>query len=234
MRTRRYQTPAPAAAPGSVIPWSYSKLAMFEKCPAQFRFRYIEKRPEEESDALRRGNAVHKAFEEFLTAKGMKPKMPPHVKPIGEYAIELRGRFKDDRPIIEQLWAHDAKWQETASRSATWLWVKMDLCLPSHNLVVDWKTGKKYDSHVDQARLYAVSFLNFFPDKPRVEVEFGYVDYGEVSSLTVERRELKALQKNFEARVKAMTTEERFAPKPSRLCDWCSYSKKKGGPCLAG
>lgn len=237
MRKSRSPLPLPAAAPGSLFPWSYSKLSMFEKCPAQAKFRYIEKRPEEKNPAMERGNEVHKTFEQWILAGA--PKAQAKVGPTSrfvEYGAGIVAASKKAKKglIVEELWGHAENWQATMHRSATWLWVKMDLCSPSENLVVDWKTGKKYNNHLDQGLLYGTSYLIKFPDAPRVKVEFAYTDLGEVSGMTVERKEVPAIQKDFNARVKAMREETRFAPKPSRLCGWCSYSRAKGGPCLAG
>lgn len=235
MRKPRSPLPLPAAFPGSLLPWSYSKLSTYEKCPAQAKFRYLEKRPEEKSPAMERGNRVHAEFEEWMHAGAPKVATGPCVKfaEIGTSVVSKARRSKSPL-VIEELWGHDRSWQPTTHRGSTHLWVKMDLCSPAEALVVDWKTGKKYDSHVDQGLLYGVSFLLRYTNKPRVRVAFAYTDLGEVSDMDVERKEVKAITADFDARVKTMVQDTRHAPKPSKLCGWCGYSKTKGGPCLAG
>lgn len=44
---------------------SYSHISTFEKCPLQYRFRYIERIPVPPSKHLSFGNALHSAVEEF-------------------------------------------------------------------------------------------------------------------------------------------------------------------------
>jgi CRISPR/Cas system-associated exonuclease Cas4 (RecB family) len=45
------------------------------------------------------------------------------------------------------------------------------------------------------------------------------------------REKLKDL---WRGRVDLMQSDSLCAPKPGQHCNWCDYSKKKGGPCVFG
>jgi ATP-dependent exoDNAse (exonuclease V) beta subunit len=48
-------------------PYSYSRLSLYEKCPAAFRFRYIDRVPElPPGPSLMVGRVIHKIVEEYL------------------------------------------------------------------------------------------------------------------------------------------------------------------------
>ena len=44
---------------GIVRSWSYSALSQYEKCPAQYKYARIEKRPQPSSPVLEKGNFFH-------------------------------------------------------------------------------------------------------------------------------------------------------------------------------
>lgn len=223
------------AAPrqGTLVPWSYSKLSMYEKCPRQARYRYIEKLPEPPSPHLERGERTHKSMEAWVKAGAPAKAAPTEAKVFRDH---VSGYMPPDpsKLVVEALWGHDKSWKPTASYRETWLWIKLDLAFAASGTVIDWKTGKAHDSHEDQGNLYGVAFLHRYPQHKEVNVEFAYLDLGELASMTVSRRNLRALQGDFEKRVAAMGTDTTFKPRPSKLCGWCSYSKTKGGPCDAG
>lgn len=210
----------------SLLPWSYSKLSTYEKCPRQAKYRYVDKLPEPKSRHLERGNEAHARMETWMRA-GAKPDAAPDEarKFIGYVSERL-----PDAIIVEEMWGHAKDWSPTTGKP--WMRVKMDVVFPSSSVIVDWKTGKKYDSHRDQGLVYAVTYLMRYND-PKVLVEFAYLDLGEVADMEVRRAEIPAVIKDFGKRVTTMLADKTFKPKPSRLCDWCAFSKTKGGPCEA-
>ena len=43
--------------------WSYSSLSTYEQCPRKYKYIYVDKNREPESEAIRYGNELHKAAE---------------------------------------------------------------------------------------------------------------------------------------------------------------------------
>lgn len=50
-------------------PWSYSKLSLYKKCPAAFKFRYIDKVKTPPNKAMSRGNEIHTKIEDYVQWK---------------------------------------------------------------------------------------------------------------------------------------------------------------------
>ena len=63
-----------------------------------------------------------------------------------------------------------------------------------------------------------------------------YIDQGKWDvEATYPRKMLPMLQKHWTERALKVLTDEEFKPNPStENCTYCSYNKKKGGPCQAG
>lgn len=64
-------SPAPAAS-GGLLRFSYSKMSLYEECPLKYKFKYIDKLPEEPKFYFAFGSAIHKALE-FLYAVKAPP-----------------------------------------------------------------------------------------------------------------------------------------------------------------
>jgi hypothetical protein len=229
------------------IPTSYSKVEAYEKCPSVAFFRYVAKlfpmhydiKPGEKSDALVRGNLAHERMEGWAR-KGFEGKTAPgeakrFLKEVRER--DLHKHAKAGAIVVEEMWSYDAQLAPVQYKSpGEWFRIKCDLAFPGIKtpLIVDHKTGKQYDSHRTQGRLYGAAFLARYVDAKSVDVEFWYLDLGLVLPLTVYREDVAGIRDDFKRRVDVMVGDMRHEPRPSRLCGWCEFSKTKGGPCNAG
>lgn len=210
--------------------WSYSVLKDFERCPRLYHWRRVQRLPEAPSAALERGNLLHKLVEDYLTGKAP---LDPMFTRFAEYIEEVKAAKGLE---VEQLWAFGRGW-EPVSRDAAWLWVKMDAYHPlgrTRARVVDWKSGGIYAENAEQVRLYAVAAMSRDPRIKEVDVDLCYFDQRQVNSETVKRRELDINIRDFNQRAAAVEAERKFKPTPGRHCQWCTFSKAKGGECEAG
>ena len=57
--------------------WSYSKYSCYKLCPAQFKYKYIERIPQGPAPALERGLEIHDDAEKFM--KGKLKKIPESI-----------------------------------------------------------------------------------------------------------------------------------------------------------
>jgi PD-(D/E)XK nuclease superfamily len=238
--------------PQRVTSWSYSRYSQYQTCPAQFRYKHIMKLPERQGPALARGEAIHREAE--LYVKGASGARVPAslVKFRDEFKALRAARRRDPSSVIvEETFAFRADYSKTSwdDWSGCRLRVKVDLArLDGSDLeITDVKTGRfRSDygalSYAEQLELYALSGLMWFAHVPdlRVRTRLLYVDEG------VEHRTLDdagdarvytaadavPLRKAWDARVKPMLSDEKFAPRPGAGCRWCSYSKERGGPCV--
>jgi hypothetical protein len=230
--------------------WSVSRYRDWLKCNAYFKYKHIDKLPEEKGPAMERGNVVHKQAEDYI--QGHLKQLPPDLGKFRKAFNGLRKRHgKDPKAFaIEQNWGFTAKWEATAwdNWSACWLRVKVDLVetqdAGSMALVTDWKTGKYRDNEVadyaENNELYSLATLIKMPKVELVSSQLVFTDAGvifpptnsaEIEATLVTRDQLPELVKKWDDKVAPMFRDTRFAPKANPKCVYCSFSASKGGPC---
>jgi hypothetical protein len=218
-----------------VTAWSYSRYADYKQCPAKFKFKHIERRPDPGSPAMNRGNEIHKLAEDYVRAK--LGEVPDELK---EVANELNF-LKDNYAVVEEQWGFRTDWEwigrEGWFGADVWFRAKTDVRLLYDDdtlLLGDWKTGKMYFSNEEQIELFALAGYRRFPFVTEVDTRLWYTDVpagqNEIHR-TYTAQELEAIQKDWTKRVVPMFKDKRFAPTPNDKCGWCPFSKAKGGPC---
>lgn len=220
--------------------WSYSRYNTYKQCPLRFKYEHIDKLKTPASPAMLRGREVHKAAEHYIT--GVRDDIAPELDSRADLLIELR----DMDPIVEQKWGFSQNWKETgwfnsARRPPVWLRATLDVGLDYKDgtfEVVDWKTGKKYGSNDEQMELFATVVMARYPEINEVTTRLSYVDMdtGPDSEdyATYKRGEFDALKTTWEHRVQPMFNDTEFLARPNRLCEYCPFSRTKGGPCRHG
>jgi RecB family exonuclease len=227
--------------------WSFSRYSDYKRCPAKFKYKHLEKRPEPGSAALDRGAMIHTLAERYL--KGLIVRLPPELAAFEDEFKELRKLYKKDKSkfVVEDNWAFTKEWGRTTSTdwANCWLRIKLDfaqLITPTFMKVRDWKTGKLRDElheeYLEQLELYALAALMLFPDLEVVEPELDYLDLGLIypdpdkgEPLRYYRSDVERLRKTWEKRVAPMFKDKRFAPRPNDKCNWCHYRAENKGPC---
>lgn len=219
--------------------WSLSRLHEYEECPFRAAAKQIDKSyPGESNAAMDRGNMLHKKSEGY-TLKTIKKLH----KDLQTFAEEFKALRAQTGVITEKQWEFDVNWRALKDLGRynpdAWLRVKLDAhyVVPTKALlkIIDHKSGKIYeDKKNDQLELYGLAGLLMYPTVKIVEAEMWYEDQGKLMNLTVARTELPKLLKKWNARVKKMFVDRKFAPRPGRHCMWCLLSHQKGGPCKAG
>ena len=204
----------------TIKPWSYSKLSDYEKCAHAHMYRRIVKLEEPPSYHMNIGNAVHSMAEKFLLDE---IKVLPPV--LNKFAKEFKS-LKAAKAIAEEPMSLDRNWliiPNGWNDKNTWLRLKIDARVD--NYIIDFKTGKIYDSHVEQARLYANVYMMNSKDCDCVEVEFWYLNLGEVVSFMFYRENLEEHIADWERRVAIMDNDTTFAPTPHEYCRNCYVNK---------
>lgn len=235
----------------AVRSWSYSSLKMFESCAARFKYEKIEKRPVGPQPALERGTQIHAALEAAVV-NGHPPRIDDRrcdVEPLKlpEYIAEIRARDHE----VEKMWAFGSNWgflgieQPELGKflSGAWLRAKLDVYLRPIikrrggvlARVIDWKTGRKYDDHEQQAELYAIGAMRREQrELDEVEVDMVYLDQGTIEKWTIPLAEIEEMQGEWNERAQRLLTARSYPATPGRECGWCPFSQRKKGPCRAG
>lgn len=214
--------------------WSYSALSSYETCPAQAAYRKA-KTPTKLNKYLIRGIAVHQEGEDYMSGKIRNvPKAYSKFADQMKYVRKIGG-------ISEAELAFTRQWDQTGYWAKdVWLRVKMDLRWMDPNEkdllnVVDYKTGTPKASYKLQDLIYTVTGFLAHQEAMRLQLQMWYLDHGVVMperSFVVKRSNiLRGGLKELELRAKRFENEKDWKPKKGSHCQYCDYSKRKGGPC---
>jgi len=220
--------------PKTINRWSYSAWSVWKSCRFKYFCSYILGiKDDAPSYYLERGIEIHKQAEAFL--KGEIKQLPPALRKFRSHYAELRKL----NPVVEEFWGVTKEWKPAQRDS--WVVMKMDAAvLPSKKtdgllIIQDLKTGREYDSHLNQAGLYAAIGYALHPKAKAVETEFWYSDHGTVSRNFFDRRALKKQVAFWLSEgASLLKKEKKYLPSPSEYgCKYCHLRSDKGGPCLA-
>ena len=209
--------------------WSYSKLSLYESCPRKYKFRYIDNIPSPKHPAAERGTNIHQGVEDYLHHK--TEAMPPEVVDFEHIIAEVR-TFK---PQIEHKISFDMNWELTPWSGAWGKSVVDSLYLAKQAVELqEWKSGKIYNDHQDQRKLYAALGLLLHPTADKATIRTYYFDQKKLIKLELVRDDTQEIFDEFSQRVYFMTTDDEMAPRPGWYCQFCPYSRYKGGKCKLG
>jgi RecB family exonuclease len=210
----------------SKFPLSYSRVATFKKCPAQFEALYVNKSViDSGNEYTQYGNRVHESLERYgktgdegeLTKETRKWK--PLVDKIesneGDKYYEFKMAINADLEPCD--WFADDVWFRGI---ADILVVHGDKAYCG-----DWKTGKSaYEDHV-QLQIFAAMVMFHFPQVETVRADFIWLVEDKHTKLVFNRPHLKTMWGRLSdqfAVVQEAVDLGVFVAKPSRLCNWCA------------
>lgn len=223
----------------SVTAWSPSRLGTYEHCPRKFKYKFVDRLPDEVGPAFDRGTRIHDLAKKYIANE--IPHLPVELEPVQNWIDWLRYEYTKGFVKLELEIALTKTWEITHWKDwkNCWLRVKIDaLHLAPDGLatVIDWKSGKfnPKPEYNDAVKIYATTVLNT-ELAAAVESKLIFTDTGDVYPFQSEKPiglvELNSLKAYWEDRVTPMFVDEIFATKPSYLCRYCSYSKGNGGKC---
>jgi hypothetical protein len=182
--------------------------------------------------AAQRGTDVHDSIEQFMHGKVDQLHPEIHSK-YGQMLTSLRAQYTHLGP--EERWAVDENWEEVPYKSdKAWIRGFLDLGAQTKTVfdIYEWKTGRLYDSHVDQRFLYGTIGLTLWHEYSQVKVTGVYFDQKGIREGEVyERARLQWMQDEWKRRLARIEEEQRHDPNPTYLCRYCDFSKENGGPC---
>ena len=214
--------------------WSLSSLGTYEQCAAKYKFRYIDRVESTfSSPAAERGTQLHGAIEAFLTGKSTE--LPNEINFYTQYLTALKTQIIFPEHVI----CLNRDWKPTTP-DAEDRWYKGILDLkalrsgdgaPTEATVIDWKTGKIYDSHDDQKSLYSLAVFAEESSVLRVRAIHVYLDLGKNREKTYDRQQMHELRASWDSRILKLENEKEWIPNPSFMCRYCPYSRSNNGTC---
>ena len=227
--------------PKKLFSWSFSRYNVYSKCPAQAKYKFIDKLGEPGSPALDHGSEVHDQIDEFIIGK---------LKRLCDSARPSIDTIKMARKLYKKgvtaepgcTWAFKKDWSKTTWDDwfGCWLRIKVDhaAVVDGRLIIKDWKTGAyrpyNVNEYMEQLELYVVGGFLTYPDVQEVEVSLEYVEHGtqypEIP-MVYKRKQLKLLQAKWENKSRAMLKDTVYKATPHSLCRFCHFRKDNGGPC---
>lgn len=208
-------------------PLSYSGKSLYDQCPKRFEWVYVLGNREEPGAAAKRGTEMHSYLEEFFLGGAY----PSHVKPLDRWQPYMES-LTHYNPSPEAALAVTQDWKPTQfDSSEAYLRGKADLIFRSGDTVeiVDFKTGRQYDSHVNQGECYVA----MADSAPSYRTTFIYLDqFPTVVQNTYDAGVRNGLIMQLKVEVDKIRTTEHFEAKPSDKCRWCPLNWRSGGGCL--
>lgn len=239
----RSRKPKKTAAPRRATPkrrftWSYSALHIWETCPRQYFYNYIEEHPKPPNVYRDEGIRIHKELETFVK-KPRARKTPEDLVLLDNYLKECREQGAESEVKV----CFDREWREVP-HAERWGTIVVDLHWLSargdYLTVSDLKSGRVRD-YSDQGRIYLAGLLSRYPEVVRGHAEFAYSKTGDVLSgegrpriVAVDKLEMLGYRRELAVRANRVEADGKFDAKPGSACRWCDFSRKKGGPCDQG
>lgn len=222
----------------AVKAWSYSAWAMYDRCPLQYKLAKIDKIGKPTSKAMERGNDIHVGVAGYLQRKVPAPPADAIKFQCMATLIEELREIPVQNIQVEQQWGYTEGFKPTGwFGKDTWFRSVLDVGVMYEDLAyedVDWKTGKKYGSNMDQMETQAISVFCKFTPVHHVTTRLAYLDIGEFEFAEFKRQELQSLIDKWRKKVAPMFTDRVFAPRPNDKCHFCDFSRSKGGQCAFG
>lgn len=198
--------------------WSNSVLNLYEQCAFKYMCVKIAKIPEPQSYHLTKGIAAHSIAENYLLGK-----IADIPFDLTKFAREFR-KLRELGAKPEEAFTLNNKWElipDGWRDKDAWLRLKLDARID--NYMVDFKTGKHYDDHKHQAKLYSNAMMMVEPSYDEVEIEFWYLHSGIVKTYEFHRKDLTADIESWEKRVDKMHNDTTFDPTPNEWCKYCHF-----------
>ena len=201
------------------IAWSHTALNAFETCPLRYyKTRVSKEVVEPQTEVLRYGNDVHKAFELRLN-EGKA--LPEHLQ-CHEQLVQSLLKKKGDR-LVEKQWAIDKSFRPVGwfDKNA-WCRGVVDVGVISRDtaVILDWKTGKRKPEN-DQLKLFAGLVFAHYRNVNTVTTGFVWLAANKIDNEVFTREQTGEIWSAYLPRVKRLELayeEQKWQPKPSGLC----------------
>ena len=216
-------------------PYSFSKLSVAEQCPRKFKYKYIDKIKEEETDRrhLQKGLKIHEALETFDHSQPIENEITKSFveSKLGQKYLNLDTLNNTVRESSIRLIDEDGELKPTSSntqRKSLLFYGKVDYVgiIDGTLHIVDWKSGKYKDlmyQNFNQLMFYAIYFF-LKKHIERISISFVYVEHGLENSILLERKYLNNYISELKQSIERIENSS-FEKRASKLCDFCPFQK---------
>lgn len=234
--------------------WSYSRLQLYENCPAAFKLRYIEELPEQRNEELAFGSLAHRVFAEYtrqcmarkletdVTAmdaivEGLFYADPRDVVSSDRYAemLDLARSFAASHTVGLATLAGVEEWIEAYVGDGRYLFRgiidRLDFDFANEMAIItdyktDWQVRSQSEVERDfQLAVYAWLVSREYPNMFReYRVRLDFVRWNVVREAVLRPGDLERVEGQILRLIMRAEADREFAPRPGHFCSWCGYA----------
>lgn len=230
---------------------SFSQVETYDKCPLQYRYRYIQRIPTPTPPAAGFGNVIHQTLKDFyqVALEGKKPTKKDllnildnnwidegytskaHEKRMRQEAERMLRKFYDKGYDPDKLPKYLEQNFVIKAKEGLRIGGRIDRIdeTKSGMEIIDYKTGKMIDqkelNKSLQMSVYALAATDpgILKQNPEdVVLSFYFLDTGEKKSTQRSKEQLIQAKKDLIKKAKEIE-ESQFEPRPGVWCDFCEY-----------
>ncbi|HEO64627.1 MAG TPA: hypothetical protein ENI73_02040 [Spirochaetes bacterium] len=212
--------------------WSYSRWSKYNKCPASYEWDYLMGHPRKPpTPAMARGLDTHKKAENYVNGKITG--LPDCLNKFSNEFKTLKKEYRLGNGFNELDVSYNSLYKRSNGERTDYYIGYVDyLHFDAHICtVIDYKTGRQYPEHREQAHSYATACMLIEPMIEVVCAEFWYLDTGYGKRFEWARKDVNKMQALWDRRVSKMYSDKTFKKTPHKFCNWCNRNKKNGGDC---
>lgn len=229
---------------------SFSRVDSYGRCPAQFRFQYVDGLPGEPSPHLSFGTSIHAALERFYDRK--LPECPTEGELLSFLYEDWDGSgfegmdrdeqlrwYRHAQEVLLRFHAREAPRYRLPADTEKWFEVpfedeatvvgsidRVDVDEEGALEVIDYKTSKRVRDRSAvrrslQLAIYALACEHLYGRLP-VAVTLDFVVAGVTVRVETDEIDLDRAREEVR-RVADGVRAGAYEPTPNRLCDWCDY-----------
>lgn len=205
--------------------YSYSRWKLYDQCPAKYKFKYIDKLPEDPpGPAVARGLEIHKMAEDYVN--GTCQEFNPIFSYFEKGLDRLKNLYSFGNGFTEKrIEISNRDWAYSLQGIIDYQYINED---SNECTIIDYKTGNIYQDHADQGEFYCLLATLKDSTLESISSEFWYIDKNKI--LIFDFNPIGMLDKWLN-RFDSLHNDTEYDYKENQYCKYCSYSKKRGGPC---
>jgi len=228
---------------------SYSAYDTFNRCPAKYKFQYVDRISIPKKAELAFGSLIHEVVQLALKKDPIIPSVDELIAFLKDHWDEsvfssekeaqqyfdmaqnmIRNFHASLKPGFRNIIATEKRFYIPLNEKHTLSGAidRIDKLPFGAFEVIDYKTSKTMpdQGHVDadkQLGIYRFAIMNLWPEAKDVRLTLYYLKHNQQITTTRTDEDAETLKNEFIEVAEKIEQEKEFAPKRNSFCDWCDY-----------
>jgi len=231
---------------------SYSAMDTFQRCPLQYKFRYIDKIPTPKRPELFFGGLIHKIVQEALKKDPAMPSLENLLAMLEENWEEevfesvqnsrayltvgqnmIRNFYHDHKPGLTNIVAIEKRFQIPLSDKHTLSGAidRIDQLPFGPFEIIDYKTNRKLPTSNELAKPLQLAIYKFaaeesWPDAKEIRLTFYFLKHNKKIPVPIKDIDSKSVKDEVIKAADKIESTKEFKPKASFVFDLCDYQER--------